>query len=39
MIEEVYFRPPREGFPGVPPASLIKANKANFGLRVAPRNW
>ena len=39
MTEEVYFRPPREGLPGVPPGSLIKAKKGIFGLRVAPRNW
>ena len=39
MAEEVYFRPPREGLPGVPPGSLIKAKKGIFGLRVAPRNW
>ena len=33
---EVYFRPPREGLPGVPEGSLIKAIKKVFGLRVAP---
>ena len=39
MTEEVYFRPPREGLPDVPPGSLIKAKKGIFGLRVAPRLW
>ena len=38
MIEDVYFRPPRESLPGVPPGSLTKAKKGIFGLRVAPRN-
>ena len=39
MDAEVYFRPPREGLPGVPEGSLIKAIKGVFGLRVAPRLW
>ena len=39
METEVYFRPPREGLPGVPEGSLIKAEKGIFGLRVAPRLW
>ena len=39
MSEEAYFRPPREGLPGVPPGSLAKAKKGIIGLRVAPRNW
>ena len=39
MDTEVYFRPPREGLPGVPEGSLIKAIKGVFGLRVAPRLW
>ena len=34
---EVCFRPPREGLPGMPEGSLIKAIKGLFGLRVAPR--
>ena len=39
MMTEVYFKPPKEGLPGVPPGSLIKAKKGIFGLRVAPRLW
>ena len=39
MIEEVHFRIPREGIPGVLPRSLIKDKKSIFGLRVASRNW
>ena len=35
----MYFRPPREGLPGVLPGSLTRAKKGIFGLRVAPRNW
>ena len=33
MDAEVYFRTPREGLPGVPEGSLIKAIKEVFGLR------
>ena len=39
MDANVYFRPPREGLPGVPEGALIKAEKGVFGLRVAPRLW
>ena len=39
MDADVYFRPPREGLPGAPEGSLIKATKGVFGLRVAPRLW
>ena len=39
MDTQLYFRPPKEGLPGVAPGSLIKAEKGVFGLRVAPRLW
>ena len=39
MNTELYFKPPREGLPGVPEGALIKAEKGVFGLRVAPRLW
>ena len=39
MDVQLYFRPPKEGLPGVAPGSLIKAEKGVFGLRVAPRLW
>jgi hypothetical protein len=39
METEIYFRPPKEGLPGVPEGALIKAEKGIFGLRVAPRLW
>ena len=39
MDAGVYFRPPREGLPGVPEGSFIKATKGVVSLRVAPRLW
>ena len=36
---ELYFRPPKEGLPGVPPGSLIKIIKGVYGLKEAPRLW
>ena len=39
MDAEVYFRPPREGLPGMPGGSFIKAIRGIFGLKVAPRPW
>ena len=36
---EIYFRPPREGLPGVPPGCLIKVIKGIYGLKEAPRLW
>jgi len=39
METEIYFRPPKEGLPGVPEGALIKAEKNRFGPRVAPRLW
>ena len=39
MDEELYFKPPRDGLPGVPEGALILALKGVFGLRIAPRLW
>lgn len=39
LEEELYFRPPKEGLPGVPKGALIRALKGVFGLRIAPRLW
>ena len=36
---QLYFRPPKEGLPGVPDGSLIQVKKGLFGLREAPRLW
>ena len=39
MEREVYFRPPPEGLPGLPPGCLIRAKKGLFGVPEAPRLW
>ena len=36
---QLYFRPPKEGLPGVPDGSLIQVKNGLFGLREAPRLW
>ena len=36
---ELYFRPPKEGLPGVEEGSLIKIIKGVRGLKEAPRLW
>ena len=39
MNREVYFRPPPEGLPGLPPGCLVKAVKRLFGVPEAPPLW
>ena len=36
---ELYFKPPKEGLPGVPAGCLIRVVKGIYGLKEAPRLW
>lgn len=35
----MFVEPPPDGFPGMPPKSLLKVVKAVYGLGDAPRQW